>query len=79
MTRAILTATIWQEDDTYVSLCPELGVASYGDSPDEALNMLKEAVELYLENAKQLGIWEDIRPAVESAHHFTAPIEVAVP
>lgn len=63
VTRATLTATIWREGDVYVSLCPELGVASSGDTPDEALVELKEAVELYLENARQLGIWEDIRPA----------------
>ncbi len=55
MTRVTLTAAIWREDNEYVSLCPELGVASSGDSPDEALRMLKEAVELYLENARQLG------------------------
>lgn len=56
MTRATLTATIWQEDNTFVSFCPELGVASCGNSPDDAMVMLKEAVELYLENAQQLGI-----------------------
>lgn len=54
LTRATLTATIWQEEDAYVSFCPELGVASCGDSPDDALAMLKEAVELYLENARKL-------------------------
>ncbi len=79
MTQAILTATIWQEDKSYVSYCPELGVSSCGDSADEALNMLKEAVELYLVNAQQLGIWEDIRPALESEHRFTAAFQVAVP
>ncbi len=79
MVQAILTASIWQEDNAYVSFCPELGVASCGDSPDEALSMLKEAVELYLENAKQLGIWEDIRPAIESANRFTSAIQVAMP
>ena len=79
MTRATLTATIWQEDNTYVSFCPELGVASCGNSPDDAMAMLKEAVELYLENAQQLGIWEDVRAAIESPQRFTAPLEVAVP
>ena len=79
MKRAILTATIWREENAYVSLCPELGVASCGDNPEEAMSMLKEAVELYLENAQKLGIWEDIRPAIESTNHFTAPIEVTVP
>ncbi len=43
-----LTAVIRSEDDQYVSLCPELGVASCGDTPEEARAMLKEALELYL-------------------------------
>ena len=54
-----VTAIIWQEDDAYVSKCPELEVASAGDTPEEALHNLKEAVELYLENAKALGIFDD--------------------
>jgi predicted RNase H-like HicB family nuclease len=54
MTHAMLTAAIWREELAYVSQCPELGVASCGDTPDEALAMLKEAVELYLENALKL-------------------------
>ena len=51
-----LTAVIWREKEGYVSKCPELGVASVGDSVEEAMKNLKEAVELYLENAKELGI-----------------------
>ena len=43
-----LTAVIRSEDDQYVSLCPELGVASCGDTPEEARAMLKDAVEAYL-------------------------------
>ena len=54
-----VTAVIWQEDDVYVSKCPELEVASAGDTPKEALENLKEAVELYIENAKALGIFDD--------------------
>ena len=76
--KATLTASIWEENGSYVSLCPELGVASCGDTPDEAVSALREAVELYLENARALGVWEDIRPAVESAHRFTAPLDVQV-
>ena len=53
------TAIIWQEDYAYVSKCPELEVASAGDTPEEAIHNLKEAVELYLENAKALGIFDD--------------------
>ena len=45
-----LTATIWKEPEGYVAKCSELGVASAGDSPSDALANLKEAAELYLEN-----------------------------
>ena len=38
-------ATVWKETEGYVSKCPELGVTSCGDSFEEALNNLKEAVE----------------------------------
>ncbi|MBI5479578.1 MAG: type II toxin-antitoxin system HicB family antitoxin [Deltaproteobacteria bacterium] len=79
MTHVTLTAAIWREDNAYVSLCPELGVASCGDTPDEALRMLKEAVELFLENARRLGTWDDIRAPLESPQRFTAPLEVTVP
>lgn len=56
MEKYSLTSVIWKEDDVYVSKCPEIEVASAGDTPQEALDNLKEAVELYLENAKLLGI-----------------------
>ena len=44
------SAVIEREDEWYVSLCPELDVASQGKSIEEALANLKEAVELYLED-----------------------------
>ncbi len=45
----VLSAIITQEDDGYVSLNPETGVASQGDTIDEAVANLKEALELYFE------------------------------
>ncbi len=42
-------ATVWREDDLYVSQCLELDVASQGDTGDEALLNLKEALGLYFE------------------------------
>ena len=45
-----LTATTWKEPEGHVAKCSELGMASVGDSPSEALANLKEATELYLEN-----------------------------
>lgn len=50
MTRT-LTATIWRETDGYVSLCPELDIASQGDTVEEARANLKEAVDLFFEAA----------------------------
>jgi predicted RNase H-like HicB family nuclease len=46
-----LTAVIEREGDGFVSLCPELDVASQGASVDEARQNLAEAVGLFLEAA----------------------------
>lgn len=50
------TVIVWKETEGYVSKCPELGVASAGDTIIDAMNNLKEAIELYLENARILGV-----------------------
>jgi predicted RNase H-like HicB family nuclease len=39
-----------QETDSYSAVCPELpGCASCGDTEEEAMINIKEAIELYLE------------------------------
>jgi len=43
------TAIVHKEDDLYVAECPEVGTASQGSTIEEAVNNLKEATELYLE------------------------------
>ncbi len=40
-----------REDDAYVSLCPELDIASQGATVEDALANLKEALELFFETA----------------------------
>jgi len=45
------TAMIYREGNGYVSLCPELDVASQGDSVEEASANLREALELFIESA----------------------------
>lgn len=55
MNKINFTAVIWKEEGGYVSKCPELGVASAGDTPDEAKKNLQEAIELFLENAVEIG------------------------
>jgi predicted RNase H-like HicB family nuclease len=51
-----LTAVIEREDDWFVATCPELGVASQGRSIEEAERMIREAVDLLLEEADEKEI-----------------------
>ena len=51
-----LTALIEREGDGYVSLCPELDVASQGKTIEEARDNLREALELFLESASTTEI-----------------------
>jgi predicted RNase H-like HicB family nuclease len=46
-----LTGIIEREGDGYVALCPELDIASQGDSIEEARKNLLEALELFFELA----------------------------
>lgn len=46
-----LTGIIEREGDGYVALCPELNVASQGDTVEEARYNLVEALELFFETA----------------------------
>ena len=48
-----LAAAVHQEDNWYVGRCLELDVASQGESVGEALENLREAVELYLDEVSQ--------------------------
>ena len=43
------TAVLHQEDNLYVAECPEVGTVSQGRTIEEAVNNLKEATELYLQ------------------------------
>jgi len=58
------TAILEREGSGFVSLCPELDVASQGDTLEEALANLKEAVELFLETASSSEITERLHGEV---------------
>lgn len=45
------TAIIEREDDIYVALCPEFDVVSHGATVREARENLREALELFFEQA----------------------------
>jgi predicted RNase H-like HicB family nuclease len=43
------TASVWREDNWYIAQCLEVDVASQGETEEEALENLEEALELYFE------------------------------
>ena len=45
---------VWKEGDMYVSHCLNVEVASCGDTREEAISNLKEAVTLYFEDGEGL-------------------------
>jgi predicted RNase H-like HicB family nuclease len=51
--RQQLTAMVEREGDGFVSLCPELDIASQGETAEEARANLEEALELFLEIADE--------------------------
>ena len=48
-TQRTFTASISREDEWFVAQCLEVDVASQGKSEDEAVDNLREALELYFE------------------------------
>ncbi len=48
-----LTAILEREGDGFVALCPELDIASQGDTLEQAKANLREAVELFFEAADE--------------------------
>lgn len=48
-----LTAVVTKEEDMYIAKCPEVGTVSQGKTVEKALENLKEATELYLEEFPQ--------------------------
>jgi len=57
------TAVIWREagDVAYSAMCPELDVHTYGNSPEHAQEMLKEAIELFLRDEPVQIVSREVR------------------
>ncbi len=51
-----LTAIIQSEPPGFASFCPELDIASQGDTIEQALANLREAIELFYECASEAEI-----------------------
>ncbi|MBW3564891.1 MAG: type II toxin-antitoxin system HicB family antitoxin [Acidobacteria bacterium] len=72
MTRQ-LTALIEREGDGYVSLCPEVDIASQGKTIEEARENLREALELFFQTASP----EEIRTRLHDEIYVTR-VEVPI-
>ena len=68
-----LTAIIEREGNGYVSLCPQLDIASQGDTVQDARENLREALELFFEAASPSEIQERLHQEV-----YITQLEIAV-
>jgi len=53
-----LTEEIWKEGNMYVSYCPELDIASCGESVEQARKNLKEVILINIEETQKLGTFD---------------------
>ncbi len=68
-----LTAIIEREGNGYVSLCPEVDIASQGDTIEETRDNLREALELFFESTSPDEITQRLREEV-----FVTRVEVVM-
>jgi predicted RNase H-like HicB family nuclease len=84
-----LTEELWKEGNMYVSYCPELDIASCGETVDQAKKNLKEVILINLEEAQKLGSLDNLlqEAGFDETHGVLAlrkelvgftPIEVAL-
>ena len=67
------TVVIQREEEMYVALCPELDIASQGVTVQEARNNVREAIELFLEDADPQEVEQRMHD-----EQYVSSIEVAV-
>lgn len=67
-----MTAIIEREDGGFVALCPELDIASQGETIEEARTNLQEALQLFFETASETEIDSRLRGEV-----YVTRVEVA--
>ena len=73
MATRLFTAMLQREGDGYAAICPELDVASQGDTVETARANLREAIELFLETASPQEVKERLHSEV-----YLTPLEVEV-
>jgi predicted RNase H-like HicB family nuclease len=73
MSTRTFTAAIHKEGEVYVALCPELDIASQGETIETARENLREAVELFLETASPKEVAERLHGEI-----YVTPLEVNI-
>ena len=68
------TAIIEKEEDMYVSLCPELDIASQGSTVEEAKKNLEEVISLFFEHASE----EEIKERLIEKEIYISPVEIKI-
>lgn len=55
---------VWKEDKYYVAKCLNVEVSSFGESKEEALTNLQEALELYFEDEDAIELTQVESPEI---------------
>ena len=72
MAKQPLTSIVWKEGNYYVAQCLQVDVSSFGETRDEAISSLDEALGLYFEDHSA-----DEIPTIESPEIVTMPLRDA--
>jgi predicted RNase H-like HicB family nuclease len=55
-----LKIEVFKEGDVFVAVSPELNVSSFGDTVEEARESLREAVDAFIEECREMGTLEEV-------------------
>jgi predicted RNase H-like HicB family nuclease len=55
-----VTEEIWKEGNMYVSYCPELDIASCGESIEESKKNLKEVISINFVECRKMGTLDEL-------------------
>jgi predicted RNase H-like HicB family nuclease len=61
------SSVVWQEEQYFVAQCLNVDVSSFGDSVEEALINLEEALSLYFEDEPNTNFSQIINPHIHNA------------
>jgi len=64
MTKISVKSVVWQEGKYYVAQCLSVEVSSFGETRQEALANLDEALELYFEDGENIKVNTVNRPQI---------------